>query len=177
MPRASFENLDGSTYSSKAIELDDSTGYPILRTTQKGIDLCKHGGQVSISINKKPAVNVLETDVDWMTLIKTLQSQRPENAQLMKRATPYIIFQMKASEAWQEKTDRPSVLFGHKRSGEKSSPSMEPSFLSLLETHKKLIQQRIGKDELYQLFYIYRADLNDYNSDLIFYFSLIQFKL
>lgn len=84
----------------KFLEMDDSTGYPIIKTTTKGIDLCKQGGplrlsemdltQVKSSSRKSP-----KSDVDWegvdQSLFQELRSLRKQLAEESGQP-PYIIF-------------------------------------------------------------------------------------
>ena len=85
----------------KHLEMDESTGFPILKTTQKGIDLCKQGGSLRLSemdlSSSKSTSNRRATkfDVDWQGVDQDLfQELRKLRKQLADESgqPPYIIF-------------------------------------------------------------------------------------
>lgn len=85
----------------KFLEMDESSGYPILKTTSKGIDLCKHGGPIRLSemdlstpkakSNKKGRKGDINWDGVDQELFQELRQLRKELAEESGQP-PYIIF-------------------------------------------------------------------------------------
>ena len=139
-PEAALRTWTDQLILQKHLEMDESTGYPILRTTEKGIDLCRGNGSVRLSemdlTLKAPQKRSRKTDVDWsgvdQDLFQELRTLRKQMADESGQP-PYIIFSDESLRAMarEKPIDRKGFL-NIKGVGEKKVALYGTSFLECI---------------------------------------------
>jgi ATP-dependent DNA helicase RecQ len=129
----------------KFLEMDESSGYPILKTTEKGIELCKQGGHLRLSemdmtqVKSSSSRKSSKADIDWEGVDQDLfQKLRDLRKQLAEESgqPPYIIFSDESLRAMaRSKPQNRTAFLRVKGVGEKKMALYGMTFMDCIKTH------------------------------------------
>jgi len=127
------------------LEIEESNGYPILKTTVKGIELCKSGkgqlrlSEIDLTLTKSSTKRSTKNNVDWdgvdQKLFDALRTLRKEMAEESGQP-PYIIFSDESLRAMaRDKPQSRSDFLNIKGVGEKKLLLYGTSFLECIKAN------------------------------------------